>query len=569
MSSTALNLRQTESMTAGLLAGRKEIVIAVAVAVAVMVPALVFGIPSNRDLSNHFRFALPFYDALESGNVFPSWLPDSNGGYGDASFRFYPPALYYLLALMRFLTRSWYAATLATFTLINALGAMGVYLWAKTILPSREAMWASIFFSLMPYHLNQYYQATMLAEFAATSVLPFSFYFVEKVCESRRTRNVAGLALFYALLLLTHLPLAVIGSLALGIYALLRLPKTARLKTSVALATGIFLGLLASARFWTTVIAEQPWIRADNILPDPSVDYRVNFIFSTLSPENLNVWWMNILLAATFAMLWPSITLLWSFKSKPELVPTSRIALIAPIGLLALTLFMSTPVSRFIWNLVRPLQQTQFPWRWLAIMSMVVPIVMAATLPYWESIAKGKKRSLAILAAGSIVISIAFSAAHTVREAKNFDASQFARTLQEIPGSRGVSQWWPSWVHEPFQEMKTAVESQGREVAIERWDPERREFIVGAGKSDVRVRTFFYPHWKAFSGSSELSVRPDTDGAILVSVPEHASSVVLQFQEPGRVRLTTFFSLLGFLLIFGLMFFRQPLFYRDRAVTQT
>jgi hypothetical protein len=92
---------------------------------------------------------------------------------------------------------------------------------------------------------------------------------------------------------------------------------------------------------------------------------------------------------------------------------------------------------------------------------------------------------------------------------------------------------------------------------------------VGAGKSDVRVRTFFYPHWKAFSGSSELSVRPDTDGAILVSVPEHASSVVLQFQEPGRVRLTTFFSLLGFLLIFGLMFFRQPLFYRDRAVTQT
>ena len=569
MSSTALNLRQTESMTAGLLAGRKEIVIAVAVAVAVMVPALVFGIPSNRDLSNHFRFALPFYDALESGNVFPSWLPDSNGGYGDASFRFYPPALYYLLALMRFLTRSWYAATLATFTLINALGAMGVYLWAKTILPSREAMWASIFFSLMPYHLNQYYQATMLAEFAATSVLPFSFYFVEKVCESRRTRNVAGLALFYALLLLTHLPLAVIGSLALGIYALLRLPKTARLKTSVALATGIFLGLLASARFWTTVIAEQPWIRADNILPDPSVDYRVNFIFSTLSPENLNVWWMNILLAATFAMLWPSITLLWSFKSKPELVPTSRIALIAPIGLLALTLFMSTPVSRFIWNLVRPLQQTQFPWRWLAIMSMVVPIVMAATLPYWESIAKGKKRSLAILAAGSIVISIAFSAAHTVREAKNFDASQFARTLQEIPGSRGVSQWWPSWVHEPFQEMKTAVASQGREVAIERWDPERREFIVGAGKSDVRVRTFFYPHWKAFSGSSELSVRPDTDGAILVSVPEHASSVVLQFQEPGRVRMTTFLSLLGFLLIFGLMFFRQPLFYRDRAVTQT
>ena len=551
MSSTALNLSQTESMTVGWLAGHKEIVIVIAVAVAAIVPAMVFGIPSNRDLSNHFRFALPFYDALVSGNVCPSWLQDSNGGYGDASFRFYPPALYYLLALMRFLTRSWYVGTLATFTLINAIGALGVYLWARTILPSREAMWSGIFFSLMPYHLNQYYQATMLAEFAATSVLPFSFYFVEKVCESRRTRDIAGLALSYAMLLFTHLPLTVIGSLALGIYALLRLPKTHRLKTTVALGMGIFLGLLASARFWTTVLAEQASIRADNILPDPSVDYRINFIFSTLSPENLNVWWMNILLASTFAMLWPALSLLWSSRTKPELMPTRRIGL-------------STPVSRVIWTLARPLQQTQFPWRWLAITSMVVPIVMAAALPYWESIAKGKKRALAILAAGSIAVSIAFSAAHTVREAKPFDATQFARTLQEIPGSPGVSQWWPSWVHEPFQKMARAVESPGREVAIERWDPERREFVVGPGKGDVRVRTFFYPHWKAFSGNTELSVRPDKDGAILVGVPENATTVVLQFQEPARVRLTMAIGLLGFMVIFGLLFWNL-LFGQDKA----
>jgi len=274
---------------------------------------------------------------------------------------------------------------------------------------------------------------------------------------------------------------------------------------------------------------------------------------------------MNILLAGTFAMLLPAVTLLWSFRTRPELMPTRRVALLAPIGLLVLTVIMSTPVSRFIWTVVRPLQQTQFPWRWLAITSMAVPIVMAAALPYWESVAKGKKRSLAILAAGSIAISIAFSAAHTVREAKNFDATQFARTLQEIPGSPGVSQWWPSWVHEPFQKMTTAVESPGREVAIERWDPEHREFIVSAGKGDVRVRTFFYPHWKAFSGSHELSVRPDKDGAILVGVPENASKVVLHFQEPGRVRLTTAISLLGFILIFGLLFFKKPLFVQDRT----
>ncbi len=113
--------------------------------------------------------------------------------------------------------------------------------------------------------------------------------------------------------------------------------------------------------------------------------------------------------------------------------------------------------------------------------------------------------------------------------------------------------------------MTTAVESQGREVAIERWEPERREFIVGAGKGEVRVRTFYYPHWKAFSNGRELSVRPDTDGAILVGVPENASSVVLQFQEPSRVRIATPASLFGFILIFALLFFKKPLFVQNRA----
>jgi uncharacterized membrane protein len=82
----------------------KCIVFVVAVSLLTIVPAFVFGVPSNRDLSNHFRFALPFYDAIAAGNFYPGWLAESNHGYGDPSFRFYPPALYYVLALFRFIT---------------------------------------------------------------------------------------------------------------------------------------------------------------------------------------------------------------------------------------------------------------------------------------------------------------------------------------------------------------------------------------------------------------------------------------------------------------------------------
>ena len=170
---------------------------------------------------------------------------------------------------------------LLAFGSLFVLGAIGVYLWSRSLFTPRIAACASILFSLAPYHLNQFYQATMLAEFAACSVLPFVFWYVERICRKQSASNVAGLAGFYALLILTHLPLTVLGSLALTAYALLRLDKTIWKKSILFLAAGVTLGLLASACYWVTMIAEKGWIKAEDIDPIPSVDYRKKFIFST------------------------------------------------------------------------------------------------------------------------------------------------------------------------------------------------------------------------------------------------------------------------------------------------
>jgi uncharacterized membrane protein len=96
----------------------QAIAFAVVASFAAIVPAILWGIPSNLDLTNHFRFTLPFYDAIAAGDLYPGWLAESNGGYGDPSFRFYPPALYYLLALARLVIGNWYGATLVVFVLV-------------------------------------------------------------------------------------------------------------------------------------------------------------------------------------------------------------------------------------------------------------------------------------------------------------------------------------------------------------------------------------------------------------------------------------------------------------------
>jgi|SRR6266496_1722408 len=561
MSSHAIQIPRVKISRASQLTENQCLLCVVIIAIAVMAPAMIFGIASGPDLSNHFRFALPFYDALRSGHVYPGWLAESNAGYGDASFRFYPPALYYLLALTRAVTGSWYTGTLLAFTSIFVAGAVGVYLWARTLMSSKDAVWAAVFFTLAPYHLNQFYQATMLAELAATSLLPFAFLFVERVCQKRTRRDVVGLAISYALLLLTHLPLAVIGSLALLLYALVRTPMKFRWTILLRLTSAVLLGLAASSCYWVTVIAELNWIRADNILPDPSVDYRTNFVLSPFSIDNLNVWWMNILLLVSIAMFWPALARYWPSAQGPTTdggMPQENRALRAPTSLFLLTILMATPLSRPVWSLLRPLQETQFPWRWLAITSMAGPVLLAAALPYLKRLSTGNKRPIVILAAGTMAVSFAFSASHTVREAKWLPPLQFDKTLSEIPGSPGVSQWWPIWVREPLQRMSAPVAAGDRDLTIKSWLPERRAFQLGPGPaSEARVRTFFYPLWHAESEGRALPVRPDKDGALLISVPENAVLITLELQEPARVRVAAIVSMLGWILI-GALFLWRP-----------
>jgi hypothetical protein len=541
----------------------KGVLAVVLVSLAIMSPALVWGIPSSRDLTNHFRFALPFYDSLRAGNFYPGWLAESNAGYGDASFRFYPPALYYLLALARTITGDWLAATLLTATSLFIFGGLGVYFWSRVLGYGQGAVWAGIFYTVAPYHLNQFFQSFMFAEFAGAAILPFAFAFTERVCRERRLRDVAGLALSYALLILTHLPLAIIGSIALLVYAMLRLDFAKRWTTLGWLSVSAVLGLAASACYWTTLLFELNWIRADSIDPDPSVDYRQNFVLSTFSPDYLNVWWMNILLLATVAMFWPALALMWKSARPPAYSNQAhgRGALKAMGVVLLLTIVMATPVSRPIWRLLRPLQQTQFPWRWLSLTSMVSPVILAAAIPFWKTIAKGRKRALAMTAAGTAVLAFAFSAAHIIREAYWLTPNQFEQQLSAIPGSQGVSQWWPAWVHEPLQSMSSPVEAGDRKVAIDSWEPERRVFHVGEGQSrTARVRTFFYPHWLATAEGRPLAVSYDKDGAVLVSLPGKQVTVSMEFREPGRVRYAMALTFVGWILIGLLLIRRRQLF---------
>lgn len=540
MSSHVIQRQETKTWSFDSSRETRRVAFVAAVSIFALVPALFFGIPSNRDLSNHFRFALPFYDAIIGGDLYPGWLAESNSGYGDPSFRFYPPALYYLLGVFRLATGEWYFATLLTFALVSAAGGLGIYFWANSVLPSSQAVWVGLIYALAPYHLNQLYQATMLAEWAGSAVLPFVFAFLERICARGRWRDVAGFASCYALLVLTHLPLTIIGSIALFVYALARMESGRRLQALGKLSLAAVLGLGASSIYWVTMISELRWIGINETYRDASVDYRFNFLLSTLSPDNLNVWWMNILALMTLLLSAPLVLLLR--HRRPHLKPV--------IVLTSFALFMALPLSRPIWQLLSPLQQTQFPWRWLALISMGAAVLTAAALPLLDHSAGTTARVKRLVILGAMGISVAFTLSHVVREAKFLPRQDFEKTLTGVRGTPSVNYWFPIWASSSAAPMTAAVEAAGRTVSIASWTAENRRFTVNAGApTEARIRTFYYPHWTATSNGQVLNTRPDKDGALLVSLPRQAASVELSFKEPQRSRISAGISVTGLIFI--------------------
>jgi 6-pyruvoyl-tetrahydropterin synthase related domain len=514
--------------------------------VLLMLPMVILGIPKGGDLPNHFHFALPFYDELRAGNWHPGWLADSNWGYGDPRFRFYPPGLYYLLAAARVVTGNWYYAAICTFGILTVVGGLGAYWWARDFCQPRIAVFAGLLYLIAPYHINELYQASFLAEYAACAVLPFTFLFVEKICRRRKAMDIAGLSASYALLVLTHLPLAVIGSLALLVYALMRLERKLWITNALRLGLSVGLGLGGSIFFWGTMLAELKWIKGSSIAPNPYYDYRLNFVFSPSSMTNLNNWFAKLLGFSMLAFLLPALLVSWRmFRSRERGVKSM-------IALSFASFLMATPLSYPLWKVIPKLSEVQFPWRWLAITSLTGSVLLALSFPEWSASFRQSLQPRKLAVAFVFALSIVYVGTILLDNGVFLKRPAFDAMLRDLPGALSFKDWTPVTASDllHIQKMQANVEADGREVAITSWDAQHRAFHVAAGaETSARVWTYYYPHWKAFANGQALSVTAAPDGAIQIRLPADAADVDLVFQEPKRTQIAGTLSLISWFAI--------------------
>ena len=508
-------------------------VLILGIAVLAVLPILLKGIPYAPDSSSYYRICTSFYQDLRQGDWFPSWVATSFGGYGDLSVRFYPPLTFYVAALFRTLTGNWYTASLLLFILFSLTGALGVFFWASSLITRKWAVVSAAIFCFLPFHVTELFTAFMFPQFAAAGFLAFSLGFVERICQDSKGKYlyVAGLGAAYGLLILTNLPLALIGSLALALYSGLRLRRDHPISQLSALMVGAILGLLSSGFFLIKVLTETKWLSGDKNNYRGWYDYSNNFLL-TSGPEGSSLWLLNLIAVVTLVALLPSSILLLKHHRKRY----------APVVYLAYAaLFMSIPLSKPLWLIIPKLPEVQFPWRWLSVVTITCALLAGITFPHWLVMARTRHRPVAILALSTLLIAISFSIFQLIKGSIFMDRTGFYSLINEIETKSADQYWLPVWTPQPPTDRPGASLLSNQTFRV-----------TNAGAT--KIKTLYYPHWRAFMGGASLPVSPDADGSIVVNAAR-AGEIRIVWVEPFVVQAAKVLSLIVWCLILGTLAF--------------
>lgn len=538
---------------------RKQILLHLAAillfAVAAMSSSFYNGLTGGNDMHQHFQFAQTIHDSVRSGEIYPSFAAAPNLGYGDVGLRFYPPFGYYVLAIFFLIIGNWYWASLAAFTAIFFIGGVGVYLWAREEFSAAQSLLAAALYTFAPHHLNQIYNNFLYAEFVASAVVPFCFLFLTRVCQKGKIQDIFGLSISYALLILTHLPLTIIGSIIFGVYALTLLEKKSVFKTLLKLQISVATALAASSFYWLRMATELSLVKhsAENYFSS-IYDYRENFLFTpqniiNFSTDSSTLWLADLMLFAVLLVSIPSI--IFCFRERKNL---SRFTISTAI-IFFVAVFMTTPLSKFIWDNFSLLQKVQFPWRWLEIVSASAAIFASIGIIRASETMKQSKNLLLPIGLGIIFLVFVTVSAFITKEAAFLTPDKFNRQIEDVKNSPSFECWWTIWAKPDALQQSEKIIADGRNYEIKNWQPLNREIIIAAGKpAAVRVATFYYPHWQATVNGERVSAEADESGALTIPISANESKIQLVFREPYFVKAANFVSLTVWLLFgFGII----------------
>ena len=346
-------------------------------------PVIFYGFPVlGHDGRVHLLWHRQFSSQFWAGEWYPRWLMGSHDGFGSPTFFFYGPFPFFVTSLLAPLGRLFTGlppgyVELGVSAVIALWGSgMAAYLWLRRSCGAAAATVGALVYLANPYHLTvDLYMRAAFAEYWSFMWMPLILYFVEGVVRRRRYA-VIGLALSYALLVMTHLITTVIFSPVPIAYALFLSNRREWARDLLRVGGGLLLGIGLAAIYLFPALDHQRYVSAQRYLLDPVFQWQNNF--PPLDGRLLER-----------GESWPSfvqfIAILILVAGLAVVCLVSRAGIFWAV-VAGASFFMMTPLSAPVWRLLPVLANLQFPWRYQTVVTVAISALAALSFgrrPVW------------------------------------------------------------------------------------------------------------------------------------------------------------------------------------------
>jgi hypothetical protein len=517
---------------------------------------------NGDDAAQHYWWTKEFIHELSKGTLYPRWLSGAYGGRGSPTLLYYPPVPFYVASFFYVFLRDPLLALYWSCCLGLLVSGITMYFYAKTLLSHRDSLLAAAFYMIAHYHLFDFYQRMAQHEFWAFAWLPLLLYGINRLNIENHWRAILFIASGYALLLMTHLPTALMITFLLPIYLLM---LTRNLRKLAFIATGLGLGVGLAAIFLFPFLFEREYLKPLGARAAHQ-SFRAGFLFENLneaakqiplpSSGNFNLFlmagdWMAV---GFLALLLVCTLLIWESEFSQNHI-VRGLWLITIFGLL-----MATRLTMPVWLFVPQIRNIQFPIRWFTIVSLGASLLVAIAISLTISRLQShylEASALALVLLFNVIISWAVIARAPLQP------EVFQRRLSNYTDVREYHPlWWDQQRHTELDAAPAVLMSGKATVTPVDDEGTSQSYQVNAEEDSLlKFRSLYFPGWQAQVDSQPVNVSPNEEGHLQVAVQQGEHLVTLRMKDtPVRTagRVISGFSLLASLAIFFIARKRKP-----------
>jgi len=491
----------------------------------------------TEDAYTFTSWAWQFVEALKEGILYPRWLSLNSWSYGSATFIFYSPLAYYIVAFFNVFTGSIITAMNITKFMALFISGAGIFFLVREFYPKKIALLTSSLYIVFPYNIFQFY---FVGTFASTvSIIWFSpiILFTYRYTRDRNYKYIFYTGLCYAGLILTHLINAYMFTFVLAAFTIYISIARKENNLSFSFLFIITIGFLLSSAYIIPIIFEKQFVMLNSLI---SHDYNYSYYFlfpdmTYMFPQGSlwPVYYETMLFFFVFLFFLIFISLTCMVRISQMKILWRSLSMEYFFLIIALwSLFLLLGISKFIWEYIPFFKYIQFPYRWLNITTFAVVFLSAVIFYTQDHYNQMKNRcSLFIVLFFLICLILDYryiTTAHIFTETSLIPIKHMHWNYEQ-----------PIWVNQEKidkgEDVAQGVEiKKGKGIAeTMAWKSAERVIQIEALTTvTLRIRTFYFPGWKAYVNSKKTEIKTEYGtGAMIISVPEGKHTLLIRFED--------------------------------------